>query len=243
MLSNYVPVSLVYSYKHQMAEIAALRARRPQSSSGESSAVFSYYNVELPSFEDFERRTYRKLCEELSASASSLQPSHVEGNVFSESTAEREAFVIALAAADDAVSATTRGMPPGNLGQWLYLEVGFNAGHSAAIVLSAFPVAHVRSFDLCSHAYVEPNAQNLLALFGSERFSLECGESRHSLPNAAATGSKVLADVVRIDGRGIGPRFFTIKTINYSLLIRVRVIRWSHTQCGVRRHSQRAVPC
>jgi hypothetical protein len=99
---------------------------------------------------------------------------------------------------------------------WVYLEVGFNAGHSAAIALATFPRVVVRSFDICSHAYSRPNFDHLVGLFGAPRLSLSCGDSRLTLPRAAAAvaagavagfrdsekegSSSHLADLVRVDG-------------------------------------------
>ena len=187
----------------QITAGAALRGNVAFSS---NSASFLYYNVDLPSFDDFERKHYRQLCEDLSASANFLQPTYVEGNLFDESAIEREAFVAALAAVDDAAAAAANAVWPGTPGRWLYLEIGFNAGHSAAMVLSSFPQARVKSFDICAHAYVDPNAKLLEAKFGPGRFGLTCGDSRMSIP-AAATASEGasaftdLADAIRIDGK------------------------------------------
>ena len=37
----------------------------------------------------------------------------------------------------------------------MIIEVGFNAGHSTALLLSTFPTVEVWSFDLCEHPYVD----------------------------------------------------------------------------------------
>jgi hypothetical protein len=105
--------------------------------------------------------------------------------------------------------------------------VGFNAGHSAAVLLASFPRARVASFDSCVHPYTVPNFEWLVERFGPERLSLRCGDSRSTLPAAVAADASVagektetlgsdfqpgkaraagidglseLADIVRIDG-------------------------------------------
>jgi hypothetical protein len=80
-------------------------------------------------------------------------------------------------------------------GEWLALEVGFNAGHSAALLLATFPRASLRSFDLCAHVYTKSNAAWLQTQFEASninrfngtypRFALSCGNSRETLPAAA----------------------------------------------------------
>ena len=100
--------------------------------------------------------------------------------------------------------------------RWWALEVGFNAGHSAAVLLAAFPRAALRSFDLCAHAYTEANAAWLQAHFGSssgggsggggggggggaptvhsgQRLHLTCGDSPDILPAAAAAAAHAAA--------------------------------------------------
>jgi hypothetical protein len=102
------------------------------------------------------------------------------------------------------------------------LEVGFNAGHSSALLLAAFPRASLRSFDLCAHAYAAANAAWLQAHFaaaatdgkapgssnthrsargarGRRRFSLTCGDSRDTLPAAAAADAAAAAAAAHAD--------------------------------------------
>ena len=55
-----------------------------------------------------------------------------------------------------------------------YLEVGFNAGHSAGMVLEMFPGVNVTSFDLCSHEYTPRAFEQLKKMF-SDRVELICG--------------------------------------------------------------------
>lgn len=177
--------------------------------------------VKLPSFQDFESERYKGLCDTLAARSDDLAGSArnfiVEGGLWTGDIEEREVFVQTLNTVDFATSfmggdgggtATTK--------SWVYLEVGFNAGHSAAIALATFPRVVVRSFDICSHAYSRPNFDHLVGLFGAPRLSLSCGDSRLTLPRAAAAvaagavagfrdsekegSSSNLADLVRVDG-------------------------------------------
>jgi hypothetical protein len=85
------------------------------------------------------------------------------------------------------------------------------------MVLSAFPRASVRSFDLCSHAYAVPNFELLKEWFQlphthGGRLELTCGDSRQTLKahlqRQSLTDSQkgllstppFFADVVRVDG-------------------------------------------
>jgi len=74
----------------------------------------------LPTFADFERATYGEACDVLAASAASLQPDGVEGNLWSQGEAEREAFVGALATVDAVTAAH-------GAASWVYLEIGPSA--------------------------------------------------------------------------------------------------------------------
>jgi len=148
----------------------------------------------LPTFADYESKTYQDTCDALSESAMALSSKEIEGNLWLQGGGEREAFLAALVAADASAAAS-----------WIYFEIGFNAGHSAAMVLSAFPRANIRSFDLCSHVYAIPNYELLRAKFkdlgGADRISLICGDSRQTLPQVITSLSdEDKADVIRVDG-------------------------------------------
>ena len=153
-----------------------------------------YYNAQPPTFTDFEREHYKSICDELSDNARAIQPSAVEGNIWMDGDpAEREALVMAVAGAVDMAA-------PGQ--PFLYLEVGFNAGHSAAMMLSVFPHLQTRSFDIFGHEYARPKFALLEERVGRGRASLTCGDSRVTLPSAGVGSATLegLADVVRIDG-------------------------------------------
>lgn len=61
------------------------------------------------------------------------------------------------------------------------LEIGFNAGHSALLMLAANPSLELVSIDTGYHAYSQPCADYLRSVYG-ERFSLELGFSQDLLP-------------------------------------------------------------
>eukprot|EP00747_Dinoflagellata_sp_TGD_P099911 gnl/TRDRNA2_/TRDRNA2_167890_c0_seq1.p1 gnl/TRDRNA2_/TRDRNA2_167890_c0~~gnl/TRDRNA2_/TRDRNA2_167890_c0_seq1.p1 ORF type:complete len:510 (+),score=45.08 gnl/TRDRNA2_/TRDRNA2_167890_c0_seq1:109-1638(+) len=66
----------------------------------------------------------------------------------------------------------------------LLIQIGFNAGHSAAMMLWQFPNAIVHSFDLCEHPYVAEAHEFLVRFFGG-RHELTCGRSRITLSGFA----------------------------------------------------------
>jgi hypothetical protein len=152
---------------------------------------FVFRKMNLPTFSDFEQATYAGICGDLSNLANLHEK--LEGNIWTDgSKLEREALLMAVAGVDAATAAA--GTP-----SWTYLEVGFNAGHSAAMILSAFPRSRVQSFDICQHAYTRPNLKFLIQYFGSLRLDLVCGDSRLTL-QAAQSHNRMPADVIRVDG-------------------------------------------
>lgn len=162
---------------------------------------------------EFEAAAYAPILDELSARAAALQYEYVEGgfwapNLFdgvhraagTENVAvfalKRECYLARLLAVDAAAG----GAP------WVLGEVGGNAGHSAAMVLATFPHASVEVYDLCEHAYTVPNFEYLQGVFGKDRVSLACGDSRATLADAhrrrgaAAAAAAPRWDAVHIDG-------------------------------------------
>merc|ERR1719334_872404 len=79
------------------------------------------------------------------------------------------------------------------------LEIGFNAGHSACLLLLANPRARVVAFDLCEHAYALPCAEVLKRHFGPERFDLVAGASGESLPSYAKAHPGEAFDLLHVD--------------------------------------------
>ena len=74
------------------------------------------------------------------------------------------------------------------------LEIGFNAGHGAAVMMLANPDLKVRAFDNCELAYTKPCFNFLSSIFGS-RLTLIEGQSRATL----AADSECGYDLVHID--------------------------------------------
>jgi len=78
-------------------------------------------------------------------------------------------------------------------------EVGFNAGHSAAVFLNANPDARMISFDIGQFPYTRGNAQLMKELFG-ERFNYVEGPSERTVPEFYQVNPDVKCDVVSVDG-------------------------------------------
>lgn len=81
----------------------------------------------------------------------------------------------------------------------LWGEIGMNAGHSAAIVLSTCPEVSVVSFDIGNHGYV-PTAAGYLARRYVGRHQLVVGDSLVTVPGFAAIYSGLGFDGLLIDG-------------------------------------------
>lgn len=63
------------------------------------------------------------------------------------------------------------------------LEIGFNAGHSTALMLLANPRSKILHFDLNEHAYVQPCYDYLKSVFGPHRFvDFVVGDSTQTVP-------------------------------------------------------------
>jgi hypothetical protein len=79
-------------------------------------------------------------------------------------------------------------------------EVGFNAGHSTALWLSANPTATIDTFDLFSlhqHGFKTPNLHLLQRLFPG-RITAHAGDSLKMIPAASLSAP---CDLVHVDGR------------------------------------------
>ena len=77
------------------------------------------------------------------------------------------------------------------------LEVGFNSGFSALLMLTANPNLELVCVDIGYHSYVQPCARYLKTVFG-DRFSLLVGDSREVLP--LYLGNNNSFDGYHIDG-------------------------------------------
>lgn len=76
-------------------------------------------------------------------------------------------------------------------------EIGFNAGHSALLMLTVNPELHLTSIDLCEHRYTLPCYEYLKTIF-EDRIDLIQSHSAISLP---LLGSKIAnLDFFIIDG-------------------------------------------
>lgn len=83
------------------------------------------------------------------------------------------------------------------------LEIGFNAGHSTALMLLANPSSKILHFDLCEHAYGKRCYEFLKSVFGPERFiELVGGDSRSTVPAYKQTVADmgIQFDLIHIDG-------------------------------------------
>lgn len=79
------------------------------------------------------------------------------------------------------------------------LEIGFNAGHSTALILLANPHSTILLFDIMQHAYTRKCLEFLKAAFGAHRFiELVEGDSSITVPQYKIDGEKF--DLIHIDG-------------------------------------------
>ena len=77
------------------------------------------------------------------------------------------------------------------------LEVGFNAGHSALLILSSNPHVKYVGVDIGEHSYTKEAARILRNHFG-KRFKLITGDSTNVLPGLKL--DKLKYDVIHVDG-------------------------------------------
>ena len=109
-------------------------------------------------------------------------------------------------------------------------EIGFNAGHSAALFLNhSSNIKYMLSFDICSHKYSK-NCINYIKFLYKERFNIICGDSKDTVPNYKG----IRFDLIFIDGSHFNNMpFIDIKnTIKYlakpGSLILMDDIHYSH---------------
>jgi predicted O-methyltransferase YrrM len=84
------------------------------------------------------------------------------------------------------------------------LEIGFNMGHSAVLMLVSNPNAKITCFDICSHKYVDPCYMYLKMQF-KDRITLVKGSSTETVPTYR--GEQI--DLAHIDGCHDGPVAYT----------------------------------
>ena len=80
------------------------------------------------------------------------------------------------------------------------LEIGFNAGHSAALMLLANPHSHITIFDLAEHPYTIPCLEYLIEEFPGRIRKAILGDSRVTLPKFVRSADGQKFDVIHIDG-------------------------------------------
>jgi len=87
------------------------------------------------------------------------------------------------------------------------LEIGFNAGHSSTIMLTANPKMKLSSLDICRYEYTIPCAKHLHEKF-KDRFNFFKGSSKEILKNKKPT---VELDFIHVDGgHGLSDFYFDI---------------------------------
>lgn len=79
------------------------------------------------------------------------------------------------------------------------LEIGFNAGHSAALMLLANPDSKLLAFDICEHRYTEGCFAVLADRFAN-RIDLIPGDSNTTVPLFRLEHPAVYFDLLHIDG-------------------------------------------
>ena len=78
------------------------------------------------------------------------------------------------------------------------LEIGFNAGHSAALMLLANPHSKILHFDLAEHAYGKPCYDYLKSVFGPHRFiDFVAGDSTQTVARYNNAPNTPLATLVK----------------------------------------------
>jgi hypothetical protein len=78
-------------------------------------------------------------------------------------------------------------------------EIGFNAGHSAAVWLTSQPDLRLQSFDIGMHGYVRTAANHIKAQFPG-RFDIELGDSVQAVPGFVQRHPGFVCDVLHVDG-------------------------------------------
>lgn len=81
------------------------------------------------------------------------------------------------------------------------VEIGFNSGFSALLMLTANPNLKLTSVDICEHKYTEPCYQYLKSIF-EDRITLVKGDSREVLPDVLK-GNQDLTGYIIDGGHGL----------------------------------------
>lgn len=89
------------------------------------------------------------------------------------------------------------------------LEVGFNAGHSAVVMLDANPCLKLTAIDVAMHSYTRPCAEIIAACYPG-RFSIHYGSSQNVLTTLAKEGQCDF-EILHIDcGHGVKESLFDL---------------------------------
>ena len=134
-------------------------------------------------FQKVEHKLYGSLLQDLNIKAQKFAKA-IEGNVFNDHHWRKRARLIDL---------LTLFQPKS------FLEIGFNAGHSSAIVLSIVPIETYVAFDLGLHKYVKPNYNMLRKKFPKTDMTLILGDSTKTVPQFLLNTSEKY-DFIHIDG-------------------------------------------
>ncbi len=79
------------------------------------------------------------------------------------------------------------------------IEIGFNAGHSADIILSANPEIKLTSFDIGDHEYIK-HAKRYIDFLHPTRHNLVIGDSAITIPKFIESNACADFDLLFIDG-------------------------------------------
>lgn len=137
----------------------------------------------LREFLHWEHTTYGPLLDDLQESSAKL--GSVEGSLWAEHSVNETSMHLA-AKRQTLLELVLFGITywraeTSNAGkEVVILNLGFNAGHSAAMLLWTFPTSFIYSFDLCGHTYTESADALIKEQFG-QRHKLICGDSRFTL--------------------------------------------------------------
>ena len=79
------------------------------------------------------------------------------------------------------------------------VEIGFNAGHSALLMLEANKNCHIHVFDICEHTYTQSCFNYLQAQYGN-RMTMHKGDSHIQLKAFKTVNPDYHFNIVHIDG-------------------------------------------
>jgi len=122
----------------------------------------------------------------------------VEGNLFYSNRREiSNSSAVSKKEANkrDLLSAIVASLEPGGN----VMEIGFNAGHSAALILQSNKGVNYYAFDLCKHAYTRPAYRVLTEFFKNRQLSLVCGDSTKTVISAEKK-MKGQFSIIHVDG-------------------------------------------